>query len=92
MVAIAEIFYDCSSPCIIESKSLKLYFNSFNNSKFNSVTEVEEVVVKRFAGRVGGEVFVAIYPLRNSKHNTLLPSFEGECLDDLDITLFGLYG
>lgn len=28
MVAIAEIIYDCTTPNLIESKSLKLYFNS----------------------------------------------------------------
>src|SRR4029077_20215267 len=33
IVATAEIYYDCTSPCIIESKSMKLYFNSFNNAK-----------------------------------------------------------
>ena len=31
LVAIGEISYPASSPNIIESKSMKLYFNSFNN-------------------------------------------------------------
>ncbi|MDI1352394.1 MAG: NADPH-dependent 7-cyano-7-deazaguanine reductase QueF, partial [bacterium] len=35
MVAVAVIIYDCHSPCIIESKSLKLYFNSLNNTIFS---------------------------------------------------------
>src|SRR3990167_3051575 len=42
MVAIAEIYYDCASPFIIESKSLKLYFNSLNNAKFKTINEVEK--------------------------------------------------
>ena len=33
-VAIAEMIYDCATPYLIESKSLKLYFNSFNNTHF----------------------------------------------------------
>lgn len=86
MVAIAELFYECNSPYLIESKSLKLYFNSFNNTKFNSMIDVEKTVSKDLQERVGGEVLVAIYPLSHSKNNALLPSFEGECLDDLDIT------
>lgn len=41
VVATAEITYDCHSPNIIESKSLKLYFNTLNNTTFNSLEEVE---------------------------------------------------
>ena len=33
--AVAKIVYDCSSEFIVESKSLKLYLNSFNMYKFN---------------------------------------------------------
>jgi 7-cyano-7-deazaguanine reductase len=86
MVAIAELFYDCNSPFLIESKSLKLYFNSFNNTKFNCLTDVENTVTKDLQERVGGEVLVAIYPLSHSKNNSLQLSFEGQCIDDLDIT------
>lgn len=86
MVAIAEIFYDCNTPYLIESKSLKLYFNSFNNTKFNSMSDVENTVTKDLQDRVGGEVMVAIYPLSHSKYNTLQHSLAGECLDDLDVT------
>lgn len=31
---VLKLRYSCQSPCIIESKSLKLYLNSFNMSKF----------------------------------------------------------
>ncbi len=34
-----KIKYDCKSPFIIESKSLKLYLNSFNMSKFGSTID-----------------------------------------------------
>src|SRR5689334_17570917 len=36
-VGVAVIVYDCSSPNIIESKSMKLYFNTFNNTKFDTI-------------------------------------------------------
>ena len=39
IVAIAEIIYDCNTPNIVESKSLKLYFNSFNNTCFKTVAD-----------------------------------------------------
>lgn len=86
MVAIAEIVYDCSTPYLIESKSLKLYFNSFNNTKFNSISEIENTVVKDLQERVNGDVQVTISPLSHSKYCTVQHSFTGECLDDLDIT------
>lgn len=85
MVAIAEIFYDCSTPYLIESKSLKLYFNSFNNTKFNSITDVENTVSKDLQACVEGEVLVAIYPLSHGKYSAVQQSFTGECLDDLDV-------
>ena len=43
-VAIARFFIDCRSECIIESKSFKLYLNSFNQTKFDSWDEVEGVL------------------------------------------------
>ena len=40
IVAVAEFQIPCSSPLIVESKSLKLYLNSYNQTRFNSKQEV----------------------------------------------------
>ena len=40
-VALAHITIPCESPNIIESKSFKLYLNSFNNSRIASAEEVK---------------------------------------------------
>jgi len=40
-VAIAHVTVPCESPNIIESKSFKLYLNSFNNTRFADATEVQ---------------------------------------------------
>ena len=40
-VAIAHFTVPCETPNIIESKSLKLYLNSFNNTKFANADEVK---------------------------------------------------
>lgn len=85
IVAIAEIYYDCHSAMIVESKSLKLYFNSFNNSKFESIGEVEKTVKKDLEESVQSNVSVFIHPLASSQLPTLQQKFEGECIDDLDI-------
>jgi 7-cyano-7-deazaguanine reductase len=39
-VAIAHVTVPCETPNIVESKSFKLYLNSFNNSRFDSIDEV----------------------------------------------------
>ncbi len=41
-VAIAHVTVPAESPNIIESKSFKLYLNSFNNSVFESVQQVQD--------------------------------------------------
>ena len=40
-VALAHITVPCESPNIIESKSFKLYLNSFNNTRFADALEVQ---------------------------------------------------
>ena len=85
MVAIAEIIYDCNSPKIIESKSLKLYFNSFNNSKFKSVIELKHLVKKDMEKCIEADVLVEIHALEQLKNEVLQKSFIGESLDNLDV-------
>ncbi|MCX7114445.1 MAG: NADPH-dependent 7-cyano-7-deazaguanine reductase QueF [Gammaproteobacteria bacterium] len=86
VVAIAEVVYDCSSPYLVESKSLKLYFNSFNNTQFEGVDEVVQLVKKDLQERIGAEVFVRISLLSEAKQLAIQSAFSGECLDALDVT------
>ena len=86
VVAIGAIMYDCHSPYLVESKSLKLYFNSLNNTPFNSALEVEQTVQHDLQTRLGVDVFVKISPLTDARQATLDASFSGECLDELDVT------
>lgn len=86
MVAIAEILYDCHSECIIESKSLKLYFNSFNNTQFNTISELEELIKRDISLRIGAEVLVKMTQLGCEKPTPLIDSFSGESIDGLDIS------
>ncbi len=41
-IALAHITVPCETPCIVESKSFKLYLNSFNNTRFDSIDAVRE--------------------------------------------------
>jgi 7-cyano-7-deazaguanine reductase len=85
MVALAVIAYDCHSPFIIESKSLKLYFNSFNNHIFSDVTAVTQTISRDLSNCIDSEVTVNITPLTEMTSQTLQASFSGICLDLLDI-------
>ena len=43
-VALARFVVPIESPCIVESKSVKLYFNSFSQSTFESAQAVQEAI------------------------------------------------
>ena len=86
MVAVAEIIYDCSTPYLVESKSLKLYFNSFNNTQFSSIDEVRQTVENDLSKCLQGEVLVKILSLQAKELSNIQASFVGECLDSLDVT------
>jgi len=46
VVAVAEFRFNCSSKNIVESKSFKLYLNSFNQTRFSNIKEVELILTK----------------------------------------------
>src|SRR5579883_931162 len=85
VVAIAEIFYGCESINIIESKSMKLYFNSFNNTKFKDAAAVAALAKKDIEARVHAPVVVNIILLDKAKEDKISPALEGICIDHLDI-------
>jgi len=85
IVALAQIVYDCSTPNIIESKSMKLYFNSFNNTRFGSLAEVQALMCSDLTLRVGGAVTVTLTELHELAPSELQPRLGGVNLDDLDI-------
>ncbi|NDH08220.1 MAG: NADPH-dependent 7-cyano-7-deazaguanine reductase QueF [Gammaproteobacteria bacterium] len=87
MVFVAMIRYDCHSPCIIESKSMKLYFNTFNNSRFENTQTLAEVIQKDISSRVKAAAEVTLHPLHQAEFFQNITDFNGRCLDDLDISL-----
>ncbi|UCX04286.1 NADPH-dependent 7-cyano-7-deazaguanine reductase QueF [Shewanella glacialimarina] len=84
MVAIAEVSLDINSVNLIESKSFKLYLNSFNQTKFDSVSTVEQILQKDLANCAQGDVVVKVI---EPKHFNLerIVELPGTCIDDLDI-------
>lgn len=84
-VAVAEIIYPCTSPNIIESKSMKLYFNSLNNTPFADAQQVQAIVQRDLSSAVGSRVMVSLRALTQVSSAVLRPTFDGLCLDDLDV-------
>lgn len=83
-VAIAEFYIAASSQNIIESKSFKLYLNSFNNTKFESWDAVLNILQNDISKAAQGDVVVKLKKL-NHYDGSVITSFNSECLDDLDI-------
>lgn len=84
LVALGEFIFPCESPNLIESKSFKLYLNSFNNTSFVSVNEVIKILEKDLSQATGALVKVKLIEIEKFSGN--ITSFSGNCLDALDIT------
>lgn len=80
-VAIARIRVPANSPNIVESKSLKLYLNSLNFTKFGDMAEVQALIQKDLSACVGAEVSVEIVPLGGSDFEVQEPL--GICIDEV---------
>jgi len=84
MVAIAEIHVPCESTNIFESKSLKLYLNSFNSSHFDSAENVAQTIVADLSNVINSAVTVDLQ-LAQSFRNTCFEKMPGHNIDSLDI-------
>lgn len=85
MVRIIEFRFPYNSPNIIESKSFKLYLNSFNQTKFDSCEAVTSVLQKDLSIAAQAEVSVVIRTLEAME--TLIIQTPHYCIDDLPITV-----
>ena len=57
-VAVAEIRVPATSPCLVESKSMKLYFNSLNFERFADADAFRAVAEKDLSAAAGAPVAV----------------------------------
>lgn len=85
MVACAKIIIPCTSPYLIEHKSLKLYLNSLNYTSFQDDVALVATIERDLSQAAGQPVRVTLQPPTTIAQIQLV-EFEGRCLDDLDIT------
>ncbi|WP_105888940.1 NADPH-dependent 7-cyano-7-deazaguanine reductase QueF [Haemophilus influenzae] len=85
-VAIADIYLDYQSQNLIESKSFKLYLNSFNQSKFADFNAVQQTMQGDLSECVQGDVKVRLNPVAvyNSQK---IDHLQGDCIDEQDIEI-----
>ena len=84
VVAVASLRVPADSPFLVESKSLKLYLNSLNQTAFADSGAVAATLERDLSRAAGAQVIVELQPL------ALRPQVDigypaGLCLDDLDV-------
>lgn len=72
VVGIAKIVYPCTNKYIVESKSLKLYLNSFNMTKLgNTAKEAFELLSKQVSEDLSSLLETVVEVVVNSNYNIL---------------------
>lgn len=84
-VAVGEFRVPAESANLIESKSFKLYLNSYNQRRFESWSQVEASLVKDLSACAGAPIDVVLHPINDMPPTQ--SSFDGICLDDLDVEI-----
>lgn len=84
VVAHARFTFDCNSPNLIESKSFKLYLNSFNAQHFESPDKVQQTLAIDLAKVAEGPVRVDLKTASQWGPESVALA-TGHCLDSLDV-------
>jgi 7-cyano-7-deazaguanine reductase len=85
-VATALLNYSASSPAIVESKSLKLYLNSLNQTAFTSAEKLTDTLVADLSHTVGSHVTITLLPAHHAAEIDVR-NWHDICIDDLDIAI-----
>ncbi|QCI16544.1 NADPH-dependent 7-cyano-7-deazaguanine reductase QueF [Buchnera aphidicola (Aphis craccivora)] len=85
-IAIARIEFDVTTINIIESKSLKLYINSFNQIKFSKSIHLIEQLKHDLNQCAMGKVCIKLFNL-NEVENAGISKFSGICIDNKNISI-----
>jgi 7-cyano-7-deazaguanine reductase len=85
-VVCAEFIFPCDCDAIVESKSFKLYLNSFNQSQFDSADDVRGLLLKDLSSCVGCEIEVNFHHVEDSLINDKA-LLKGQCIDQLDTVI-----
>ena len=84
VVALGEVAVPATSPNLIESKSFKLYLNSFNQTRLAGVDELVATLTRDLSAAAGAPVLVHVAPL-STRPQRPMGYPKGILLDGLEI-------
>jgi 7-cyano-7-deazaguanine reductase len=85
VAGVMQIAVPCTSPCIVESKSMKLYLNSFAQTRFGGRAEVLATLNSDLSVAFRSPVTVQL--LEPARVPPAVEQLPGVCLDDLDVEI-----
>ncbi|HBQ66690.1 NADPH-dependent 7-cyano-7-deazaguanine reductase QueF [Leclercia adecarboxylata] len=85
-VAVGHVELDYTSVNLVESKSFKLYLNSFNQTRFDSWEAVQRTLERDLSACAQGKVTVALYRI-DELEGQPIAHFHGTCIDEQDIEI-----
>ena len=85
-VAVGEVSIPATSANLIESKSFKLYLNSFNQTRFSDWDQVEKTLIQDLSACAGEEVTVTVRSVVDYTDSVIV-TMAGECIDEQDIEI-----
>ncbi len=88
VVAVAEFRFACTSPNLVESKSFKLYLNSFNQSKFSSSRDVEKILIGDLSATAKIQAEVKLFTVEQCPALAIkLTTQDTICIDEEDVDI-----
>lgn len=85
-VAIGEVYIPASSENLIESKSFKLYLNSYNQTTFSNWDEVQQTLQNDLS-RCAGELVIVNLKKLSEYTSQPIVTMSGTCIDEQDIAI-----
>jgi 7-cyano-7-deazaguanine reductase len=85
-VAVGHVELDYTSVNLVESKSFKLYLNSFNQTRFDSWEAVQRTLERDLSACAQGKVTVALYRI-DELEGQPIAHFHGTCIDEQEIEI-----
>jgi len=88
VVAVAEFRFACTSPNLVESKSFKLYLNSFNQTRFSSGEEVKSLLEKDLSKTAQSPAIVQLFEVDDCPALAIANNDEQLiCIDQQDVSI-----
>jgi 7-cyano-7-deazaguanine reductase len=84
---VLKIAYPADSEAMVESKSLKLYLNSFDLEKFDSISEVENIIATDLTEFLKGEVKVTFHQAHRATFKENAPASRFMNIDQISWTV-----